>query len=161
MILIVQPVVRVRPDADGCYPEEATSGIQVDLSSLPHLKHLTIRANKFISDKGSDCPFPAIVRVLHSTLYLDSLTLKVCICYYGYKKIHFNTVDWSPLLSLLSSCRSRHIGLRLSLNIGYSRHVEASADTLPRLYRSEIVADMMAKGILDIRSENYSVHGFE
>jgi len=90
--------------------------------------------------------------MLQSTLCLDNLTLKVCICYQGYKLADFNIiVDWYSLLSLFSSSRSRHIGLRLSLNhIGYSRHVKASGDTLPRLYRSEIVADMMAKGILEI-----------
>ncbi len=102
-----------------------------------------------------------MVQVLQSALYLDSLTLKVYICYHGYKLPDFNMVDWYPLLSFLSSSRSRHIGLRLSLNMGYFRCVEASADTLPLLYRSQFVADMMAKGILDIRSEKYSVHGFE
>jgi len=38
----------------------------------------------------------------------------------------------------LSSSRSQRIGLRLSLSMGYfQRYVEASADTLPRLYNCQ------------------------
>ena len=136
--------------------------IPLDLSSAPHLNDLTIRTDVFIQSvipSNYRCIFPAIIHLLQTTPYLNNLTLTFYI-YCGFSSDsdypNFDLVDWSPFFSLFSSGKFRHIGLHFNLKFS-TGHAIASANTLPRLYRSEVISDMMAKGILDISTTEESV----
>jgi len=137
--------------------------IDVDLSSVPHLKVLTIRSN--LHDRSTSqnrkylCAFPAIIKLLETTICLDNLTLKISNAPWS-RELQFNLTDWSSLLTFFSrsSDKFRHIQLQLCHITSETGPLIPSVDTLPRLYNSEIVKELMAKGILDICSEEWKLY---
>ena len=137
--------------------------MDVDLSSVPHLKDLTIRSNLREDITSLDlrylCAFPAIIKLLETTICLDNLTLKISNAPWS-RELQFNLTDWSSLLTFFSrsSDKFRHIQLQLCHITSETGPLIPSVDTLPRLYNSEIVKELMAKGILDICSEEWKLY---
>ena len=138
--------------------------ISVDLSSVPHLKDLTICANLHDCStsqyRGYQCAFqPAIIQLLKTTPCLDNLILKISNSPWS-GELQFNLTDWSPLLTFFSrsSDKFRHIELQLCHITSNTGHLIPSVDTLPRLYDSEIVSDLIAKGILEICSKEWKLY---
>ncbi len=67
-------------------------------------------------------------------------------------------MNWSPLLTFFSrsSNKFRHIEIQLRHKTSETGRFVPSVDTLPRLYDSEIVSDLIAKGILDIYTKEWT-----
>ncbi len=133
----------------------------VDLSSVPHLKDLTIRSNLHNTRQGRKYwfAFPAIIQLLETTLCLNNLTLKISNSPL-YDELQFNLTYWSPLLTFFSrsSDKFRHIEIQLCHITSNTGHLIPSVDTLPRLYDSEIVSDLIAKGILEICTNEWKLY---
>ncbi len=136
--------------------------ICVDLSSVPHLKDLTIRSNlhafRTRQCPNYQCAFPSIIHLLETTPCLNNLILKISSPWPD--RLQFNLIDWSPLLTFFSrsSDKFRHIELQLCHKTSETGHLIPSVDTIPRLYDSEIVSDLITKGILKICTKEWTVY---
>ena len=126
----------------------------VDLSSVPHLKDLTIRSDIWFSTDQLYEAFTVLMQLLETTPHLNNLILKLTSGLYG--EITFDETDWSPLLTFLSrsSDKFQHIEIHL---LHYTESIR-SVDTIPQLYESEIISDLIAKGTLDIRMKKWTVY---
>jgi len=91
--------------------------ISLNLSSLRHLKYLTIRTNvSFNRDSTSryycDSLLPAIIKVIKTASSLQHLDIEINVFLPDALVESFDKIDFSPLTDLVEYCASvHHIGL--------------------------------------------------
>ncbi len=103
--------------------ERDGSPISINLSSLRHLQHLTIRSDIFFDDGDDYDPLnnclsylPAVIEIVKTASSLQLLSIEICVDFKsGFGSLY--EIDFSPLTALEESCASfHHIDLSILSN---------------------------------------------